>query len=103
VVGYGPTSEKLKDACDRVSDLAIRLTDIGVERLKRKSTRAKRSKVTVDELKQQMTDMALTPYDNDLLQFAVSTPNMALLQPDIDRITHGKLWQQMTARFNKEG
>ncbi len=81
-------------------ELAIRMAEIGVARLKRKSTRAKRLKVTADELKQQMTAMGLKPYDDDLLHVAVSACNMALLQPEIDRGVRGKHWQKLTDHFD---
>jgi hypothetical protein len=81
-------------------ELAIRLAEIGVERLKQKSTRAKRLKVTLEELKQQMTAMDLQPYDDDLLRVAVSACNRALLQPEIERGVRGKRWQKVTDRFD---
>lgn len=82
-------------------ELAIRLAEIGVERLKTKSTRAKRLKLTLDDLKQQMAKMDLKPYDDDLLQIAVSAFNMALLQPEIERVARTKVWQTVTDRFDR--
>jgi hypothetical protein len=62
-----------------LKELAIRVTDVVVEKLKNRNSRAQSIKLTKNQLVQQMKKMELRPYDNDILEAVVSAVNERLM------------------------
>lgn len=58
-----------------LKELAIRVTDVVVEKLKNRNSQAQKIKLTKNQLVQQMKKMGLRPYDDDILEAAVSAVN----------------------------
>ncbi|MFQ5813671.1 MAG: hypothetical protein ACE5I2_10870 [Anaerolineae bacterium] len=79
-----------------LQELSIRLTDAAIATLKRKSPRTKRLRVTKGMLKQEMTKMGQQPYDDDILDTAVSATNVELVssQEELREVIREKLWDE---------
>ncbi len=79
-----------------LQELSIRLTDAAIATLKRKSPRTKRLRVTKGMLKHEMTKMGQQPYDDDILDTAVSAINVELVssQEELREVIRGKLWDE---------
>jgi hypothetical protein len=80
----------------QVQELSIRLTDAAIAALKVKSPRTKRFRVTTGMLKHEMTKMGQRPYDDDILDTAVSAINDELVssQEELREVIRGKLWDE---------
>jgi hypothetical protein len=77
----------------QVQELSIRLADVIVGLLKRRSAR-KRLVVTVAELKKYMESLGQKPYDDDILMLATKAVNIGLSMPIHASIIHDKLWDK---------
>jgi hypothetical protein len=77
-------------------ELAIRLADLAVSFLKAKNTRAKKLKITIPALKQQMGKMGQRPYDDDILQLATLAINDELNYhyDEVIAVIRSRLWNQ---------
>jgi hypothetical protein len=82
----------------QLQELAIRLTDAAIAALKRKSPRTRRLRMTKGMLKHEMTEMGQQPYDDDILDTAVSAINAELVasQEELREVIRGKLWDEPT-------
>ena len=80
----------------QLQELSIRLTDAAIAALKVKSSRTKRLRVTKGMLKHEMTKMGQQPYDDEILDTAISAINDELgdLQEDLRDVIRGKLWNE---------
>jgi hypothetical protein len=80
----------------QLQELSIRLTDAAIAALKRKSPRTKRLRVTKGMLKHEMTKIGQQPYDDDILDTAVSAIEIELIssQEELREVIRGKLWDE---------
>jgi hypothetical protein len=80
----------------QLQELSIRLTDAAIAALKAKSLRTKRLRMTKGMLKHEMTKMGQQPYDDDILDTAVSAINDELIssQEDLREVIKDKLWDE---------
>ncbi len=79
----------------QLQELAIRLSDIGISSMKKISSMgAKKLKVTKSNLENQMKKMGQMPYDDDILQLAVSVINDELTDEDTVEVVKYKLWEE---------
>jgi hypothetical protein len=78
----------------QVQELSIRLADMIVSLLKRRSAR-KRLALTVAELKKHMESQGQKPYDDDILMLATKAANIGLTMPIHASIVHDKLWDKL--------
>jgi hypothetical protein len=79
-------------------ELAIRLTDIVVAVLKVRNYRknARRVAITLPQLKEQMEKLGQRPYDDDILETAVSTVNIRLsYDEELVDIVINKTWNEI--------
>ncbi len=85
----------------QLQELSIRLTDAAMAALKVKSPRTKQLGVTEGMLKHEMTKMGQKPYDDDILDTAVSAINDELdyLQEELRDVIRGKLWNEPADMF----
>ncbi len=85
----------------QLQELSIRLTDAAMAALKVKSPRTKQLSVTKGMLKHEMTKMGQKPYDDDILDTAVSAINDELdsLQEELREVIRGKLWDEPVDMF----
>ena len=79
-----------------LQELSIRLTDTAIAALKRKSPRTKQLRVTKGVLKHEMTKMGQQPYDDDILDTAVSAINAELIsfQAELRKVIREKSWEE---------
>lgn len=77
-------------------ELSIRLTEAAIAALKRKSPRTKRLRVTKGMLKHEMTRMGQQPYDDDILDTAVSAINVELVssQEELREVIRERSWDE---------
>jgi hypothetical protein len=80
----------------QLQELSIRLTDTAIAALKVKSPRTKRLRMTKGMLKHEMTKMGQQPYDDDILDTAVSAINDELIasQEELKEVIRGKSWDE---------
>jgi hypothetical protein len=80
----------------QLQELSIRLTGVAIAALKAKSPRTRRLRVNKEMLKQEMTKMGQQPYDDDILDTAVSAINDELIssQEELREVIRGKLWDE---------
>jgi hypothetical protein len=80
----------------QLQELSIRLMDAAIAALKRKSPRTRRLRVTSGMLKHEMTEMGQQPYDDDILDTAVSAINDELVssQEELRKVIREKLWDE---------
>ncbi|MBM4466712.1 MAG: hypothetical protein FJ014_14370 [Chloroflexi bacterium] len=80
----------------QLQELSIRLTDAAIAALKVKSPRTKRLRVTKGMLKHEMIKMGQQPYDDDILDTAVSAINDELIssQEELIEVIRDKLWDE---------
>jgi hypothetical protein len=80
----------------QLQELSIRLTDAAIAALKAKSLRTRRLRVSTGMLKHEMTKMGQQPYDDDILDTAVSAINDELIssQEELIEVIRDKLWDQ---------
>jgi len=85
----------------QLQELSIRLTDAAIATLKRKSPRTKRLRVTKGMLKHEITRMGQQPYDDDILDTAVSAINDELgsLQEELREVIREKSWDEPADMF----
>ena len=85
----------------QLQELSIRLTDAAIAALKVKSPRTKRLRMTEGMLKHEMTKMGQQPYDDDILDTAVSAINDELIasQEKLREVIRGKSWDEPTDVF----
>ena len=85
----------------QLKELSIRLTDAAIAALKKKSPRTKRLRVTTGMLKHEMTRMGQQPYDDDILDTAISAINDELgsIQEELRDVVRGKLWDEPTDMY----
>ena len=78
----------------QLQEMSIRLADAAVAALKRKSPRTKRLRMTKEMLKHEMTQMGQQPYDDDILDTAVSAINDELIasQEELREVIREKSW-----------
>lgn len=84
-----------------LQELSIRLTDAAIATLKRKSPRAKQVRVTKEMLKHEITKMGQQPYDDDILNTAVSAINAELIssQEELREVIREKSWDEPADMF----
>jgi hypothetical protein len=80
----------------QLKELSIRLTDAAIAGLKAKSPRTKRLRVSRGMLKNELTKTGQKPYDDDILDIAVSATNDELdfLQEELREVIRRKLWDE---------
>lgn len=80
----------------QLQELSIRLTDAAIAALKRKSPRTKRVRMTKGMLKHEMTRMGQQPYDDDILDTAVSAINVELVssQEELREVIRERSWDE---------
>jgi hypothetical protein len=80
----------------QLQELSIRLTDAAIAALKTKSPRTKRLRVSTGMLKHEMTKMGQQPYDDDILDTAVSAINDELIasQEELREVIRRKSWDE---------
>jgi hypothetical protein len=80
----------------QLQELSIRLTDAAIAALRRKSPRTRRLRMTSGMLKHEMTEMGQQPYDDDILDTAVSAINDELIasQEELREVIREKLWDE---------
>jgi len=80
----------------QLQELSIRLTDAAIAALKAKSPRTKRLRMTKGMLKHQMIKMGQQPYDDAILDTAVSAVNNELIssQEEWIEVLRDKLWDK---------
>ncbi|MBN1218501.1 MAG: hypothetical protein JXM69_06225 [Anaerolineae bacterium] len=80
----------------QLQELAIRLADMTVALLKRKSIRTTRLNINMTTLKREMSKMGQRPYDDDILRLATIAINDELdyHREDILSIIRSRLWGQ---------
>jgi hypothetical protein len=80
----------------QLQELSIRLTEAAVAALKVKSPRTRRLRMTSGMLKHEMTKMGQQPYDDDILDTAVSAINDELIasQEELREVIREKLWDE---------
>jgi len=80
----------------QLQELSIRLTDAAIAALKTKSPRTRRLRVTKGMLKHEMTRMGQQPYDDDILDTAVSAINDELIssQEELREVIRDRLWDE---------
>jgi len=80
----------------QLQELSIRLTDAAIAALKAKSPRTRRLRVSTGMLKHEMTKMGQQPYDDDILDTAVSAINTELIssQEELREVIRDKLWDE---------
>ncbi len=85
----------------QLKELSIRLTDAAIAGLKAKSSRTKRLRVSKGMLKHEITKMGQKPYDDDILDTAVSAINDELgsLQEELRDVIRGRLWNEPVDMF----
>jgi len=85
----------------QLKELSIRLTDAAIAGLKAKSSRTKRLRVSKGMLKNEITKMGQKPYDDDILDTAVSAINDELgsLQEELRDVIRGRLWNEPVDMF----
>ena len=85
----------------QLQELSIRLTDAAIAALKVKSPRTKRLRMTKGMLKHEMTKMGQQPYDDDILDTAVSAINDELIasQEGLREVIRGKSWDEPAGIF----
>ena len=85
----------------QLQELSIRLTDAAIAALKRKSPRTKRLRVTKGMLKHEITRMGQQPYDDDILDTAVSAINdeLSASQEELREVIREKSWDEPADMF----
>lgn len=85
----------------QLQELSIRLTDAAIAALKTKSPRTRRLRVTKGMLKHEMTKMGQQPYDDDILDTAVSAINDELVssQEELREVIRDKSWDESADVF----
>jgi hypothetical protein len=83
-----------------LQELSIRLSEIIVKLLKRKPIRKKKVRITLADLREQMTLMDQKPYDDDILTLAVGAANMLLSISSAENVVRQKLWDRHTDMFD---
>jgi hypothetical protein len=85
----------------QLQELSIRLADAAIAALKAKSPRARRLRVTSGMLKHELTRMGQQPYDDDILDTAVSAINDELVssQEELREVIREKSWDEPTDIF----
>ncbi|MGA9349891.1 MAG: hypothetical protein WBW48_13955 [Anaerolineae bacterium] len=80
----------------QLQELSIRLTDAAIAALKAKSPRTRRLRVNTGMLKHEMTKVGQQPYDDDILDTAVSAINTELIssQEELREVIRDKLWDE---------
>ncbi len=80
----------------QLQELSIRLTDAAIAALKVKSPRTKRLRITKGMLKHEMIKMGQQPYDDEILDTAVSAINVELVssQEELREVIRDKLWDE---------
>jgi len=85
----------------QLQELSIRLTDAAITALKAKSPGTKRLRITKGMLKHEMTKMGQQPYDDDILDTAVSAINAELIssQEELREVIRDRLWDEPANLF----
>jgi hypothetical protein len=85
----------------QLKELSIRLTDAAIAGLKNKSPRTKRLRVTTGMLKHEMNKLGQQPYDDDILDTAISAINdeLGFLQEELREAIREKLWDEPADMF----
>jgi len=80
----------------QLQELSIRLTDAAIAALKTKSPHTRRLRATKGMLKHEMTKMGQQPYDDDILDTAVSAINDELdsSQEELREVIRDRLWDE---------
>jgi hypothetical protein len=79
-----------------MKELAIRLTNIAVDLLKQRTSRARQVRVTKTQLERQMEKIEQRPYDDDILSAAVRSINDSLAADDeLAEIVHARRWNEI--------
>jgi hypothetical protein len=95
--GFLDSPDRIGQMNDRqLQELSIRLTDAAIAALKTKSPHARRLRVTKGTLKHEMTKMGQQPYDDDILDTAVSAINDELdsSQEELREVIRDRLWDE---------
>jgi hypothetical protein len=85
----------------QLQELAIRMADVAVGGLKRKSPRAKRIRVSRGMLKQELVKLDQQPYDDDILDTTVTAVNAELvhLEEELRMVIQEGLWEEQAKVF----
>ncbi len=76
----------------QIIELAVRLTDPVVSILKRRKKRVATVTISKSALTKELRRDGLRPYDDDILETAVESTNLALDNPDMVNLVNGKMW-----------
>ncbi len=77
-------------------EIAIRLADVTIAAVKRRSPRTHPLRLTPEQLTSQMRHMELQPYDNDIISEASAAINLMLSTPMVTRVVREELWDDRT-------
>jgi len=84
----------LEESDKEQQDIAIEIAGAAIEILKGKASSARRYSVTPAALRQQMSKMNLTSHDDDILESAAKSINIALGIPTVERVVRQKSWDK---------
>ena len=76
----------------QIIELSVRLTDSMVSILKRRTKQVSVVTVSKSALTKEMRREGLRPYDDDILETAVESTNLALDDPDMVSLVNSKMW-----------
>ena len=101
---YAELEQSIKPTMNesQTQELAIRLAELSVSLLQRKSGKTPRLSITKTALKQEMVKQKLKPYDDDILDAAVAAVNMQLMLPPVESVVRKKLWDRPSPLFDVE-
>lgn len=77
-------------------EIAVRIADVAVAAVRRRSPRTHPLRLTDEQLKAQMRRMELQPYDDDILAEAATGINLMLSTPMVTRVVREQLWDDRT-------
>jgi len=85
-------------------ELAIRLAEAGMNIIKRKTGRARRLSINLNDLRRELNRMGQRPYEDDILRLALSAINMNLnfFEEPIRAVIRAQGWEQLTTMPESE-
>lgn len=80
----------------QAQELAIRLAEAGINIIKRKTGRARRLAISLNDLRRELNRMGQRAYDDDILQMALAAINMNLnfFSNDLREVIRGQKWDE---------
>ena len=81
----------------QAQELAIRLSEAGLNIIKRKTGRARRLSINLNDLRRELNRMGQKAYDDDILQMALAAINMNLnfFSNDLRDVIRGQKWEEL--------